>query len=81
LFDVRTGVQQLVLQGDEDVAAVHAVAFSADGSMLATHGMGWVRVWALDIDDLLAIARDELTRAFTDAECRQFLHVDRCPAG
>jgi hypothetical protein len=70
----------LVLQGDEEIGAVYAVAFSADGSMLATHGLGWVRVWALDVDELLEIARGELTRPFTDAECRQYLQVDRCPA-
>ena len=34
----------------------------------------------LDIDDLLDIARREVTRELTDEECRQFLHVDRCPA-
>jgi hypothetical protein len=33
---------------------------------------------ALDIDDLLEIARREAGRAITDAECRQYLHVDRC---
>jgi hypothetical protein len=38
-----------------------------------------VRVWALDIDDLLEIARREVTRSLTDAECRQFLHVEVCP--
>jgi hypothetical protein len=57
------------------------LAFSPDGSMLASSDT-WdgVRVWALDIDDLLEIARGEVTRSFTDEECRQYLHVDRCPA-
>jgi len=26
------------------------------------------------------IAQDELTRGFTDDECRQYLHLDTCPA-
>ena len=34
----------------------------------------------LDIDDLLEIARREVTRSLTDEECRQYLHVERCPA-
>ncbi|CAN5915355.1 hypothetical protein BH23ACT10_BH23ACT10_06220 [soil metagenome] len=27
----------------------------------------------------IAIARDKLTRDLTDAECREYLHVDACP--
>jgi hypothetical protein len=36
-------------------------------------------VWALDIDELIEIARSELTRTFTVEECRQYLHLARCP--
>jgi hypothetical protein len=39
-----------------------------------------VRVWALDIDDLLAIAHQKVARSLTEDECRQCLHVDACPA-
>ncbi len=28
-----------------------------------------MRVWALDLDDLIEIAKDELTRTLTDEEC------------
>jgi WD40 repeat protein len=77
LFDTASGQQRLVLQGPTGVGRV---AFSADGSLLAsTSGDGTVRVWALDIDDLIAIARRNVTRSFTDEECRQYLHMDRCP--
>jgi hypothetical protein len=38
-----------------------------------------VRVWALDIDELLEIARENVTRPFTDEECLQYLHEDPCP--
>jgi hypothetical protein len=47
--------------------------------MLATVGDGMMRIWALDIDDLLQIARREVTRSLTDEECSRYLHVDRCP--
>jgi hypothetical protein len=52
--------------------------------MLATQapstlgGPGIVRVLALDIDDLLDIARREVTRPLTDQECRRYWHLDDC---
>jgi WD40 repeat protein len=55
------------------------VAFSPDGVKLAsTSWCDGVRIWALDIDDLLEIARREAGRSLTDEECRQYLHVDEC---
>ena len=41
---------------------------------------GLVRVWALELDNLISIAERRLTRSFTDEECRQFLKQDGCPA-
>jgi WD40 repeat protein len=77
LFDTSSGALTLVLRGQEEAGGV---VFSPDGSMLATAGGGLVRIWALDIDDLLEIARQQLTRSLTDEECRQYLHVQTCPA-
>jgi hypothetical protein len=37
-----------------------------------------VRVWALDLDELVRIAEHELTRDLTDAECRQYMHRPNC---
>jgi WD40 repeat protein/DNA-binding SARP family transcriptional activator len=76
LFDAHSGEQVLVLRGHE--GSVGRVVFSADGSMLASQAADGVRVWALDIDDLLEIARREVTRTLTDEECQQYLHLDRC---
>jgi WD40 repeat protein len=78
LFDADTGAPQLSLRGSG--CAVEGVAFSPDGMKLAsTSWCDGVRIWALDIDDLLEIARREARRTITDGECRQYLHVDRCP--
>jgi WD40 repeat protein/serine/threonine protein kinase len=78
LFDADTGAPHLVLWGSG--CAVEGVVFSPDGTKLASSsGCEGVRIWALDIDDLLEIARREAGRSLTDEECRQYLHVDRCP--
>ena len=77
VWDPTTGSQSQVLRGDGPLASV---GFSPDGSKLATvSGDGVARVWALDLDDLIAIATDRLTRGFSDDECRQYLHLERCP--
>lgn len=34
----------------------------------------------LDLEDLMCLARERLTRSLTEEECRQYLHVDGCPA-
>jgi WD40 repeat protein len=78
IWDPSSGEQLLVLRGH--YTSVTSLAFSPDGSRLASvGGEGVVRVWALELDDLVEIAERELTRTLTDGECRQYLHVDRCP--
>ena len=77
LWDVRTGAQLLALQGHE--GATQSVSFSSDGTKLSSVGAdGVVRVWALEQDDLVEIARRQVTRSLTDDECLQYLHVDSC---
>ena len=77
LWDAETGAEQLVLRGHDAIAWF--LDFSPDGSMIASGSLGEVRIWSLDIDDLLGVARHEVTRSLTDEECRQYLHVDGCP--
>jgi WD40 repeat protein/serine/threonine protein kinase/DNA-binding SARP family transcriptional activator len=79
LFKADTGAQQLVLPGH--ACGVDDLAFSRDGTKLASSSTcDGVRIWALDIADLLEIARHNVTRSLTGEECRQYLHVNRCPA-
>jgi WD40 repeat protein/DNA-binding SARP family transcriptional activator len=80
LFQADSGRQALVLRGHS--CPVTGVAFSPDGTKLASMSTcDGVRVWDLDIDHLIKIADREVTRALTNEECRQYLHVDRCPHG
>jgi WD40 repeat protein/DNA-binding SARP family transcriptional activator len=79
LWNATNWTTELVLRGHEGL--VWQVRFSADGSRLVSVGPdGRVRVWAMNLDDLIEIARAKLTRALTDEECRQYLHLERCPA-
>jgi WD40 repeat protein len=59
---------------------VTSVAFSPDGKRLAASSAdGTVRIYALPLDDIIAIAKSRVTRALTTDECRKYLHVDKCP--
>jgi WD40 repeat protein len=77
LFDLDSQAQRLVLQAPHSVGSV---SFSPDGSLLASVDGRTVRVWALDIDELLAVARQNVKRSLTDEECRQYLHQTSCSA-
>jgi WD40 repeat protein len=77
VFDAGSGAELQVLR-DPGVVEFDKVVFSPDGTMLASSADDGTRVWALDIDDLLDIARQNVTRSLSDEECRQYLHVAAC---
>ncbi len=78
VWDASTGDAVLVLRGH--TGPVAEVPFSPDGSMLASMAAdGTARVWALALDDLVAMARRNVTRTLTAEECDQYLHVTPCP--
>jgi WD40 repeat protein len=59
---------------------VTSLAFNPDGTRLATAGQdGTIRIYAIDLDELKAIALRRLTRWFTPDECRQYLNRTSCP--
>jgi dipeptidyl aminopeptidase/acylaminoacyl peptidase len=77
VWDAATGVPIVVLRGHG--SGVVQVRFSPDGSSLASSGRDDVRIWALDIDDLVAVARRNVTRQLSRQECLEYLHLDACP--
>ena len=56
------------------------IAFSPDGSRLAASSNKSVGIYASSIEELIALARTRLTRAWTLNECQKYLHVEVCPS-
>ena len=78
IWDVATGRELLTLFGS--TGSLNGVAFSPDGTELATSSDdGTLRVLALQVEDLVKLARAHLSEGFSEAECRQYLHLDACP--
>jgi WD40 repeat protein len=77
LWDPDAGTQRLVLPADD--GRIVQVVFDPEGSRLASVSEdGLVRVWTLELDDLITVAEQRLTRTLSDEECRQYLHIERC---
>jgi WD40 repeat protein len=78
VWDAETGKELVTLTGHTGI--VSGVAFSPDGTRLATASRdGTMRVYALRLEDLIALARARVTRLLTIEECQQYLHVETCP--
>ena len=70
--------QPLTLYGHTN--ALFGVVFSPDGTRFVTASRdGTARVYAFKIEDLVALAKQHVTRSLTTAECQQYLHVETCP--
>ena len=81
IWDVETGQELVTLPGSE--GGVYGVAFSlSDGGahLAVASNDGVVRIFALQIDELLALAQTRVTRSLTMAECQKYLHVEQCPS-
>ncbi len=77
LWDAASGQELLTLQGSG--VGICCLAFSPDGDYLFTGGDDGVRAYALQIEDLVSLARLRLTRSLTREECQRYLHSEACP--
>jgi WD40 repeat protein len=77
IWDAVTG-EELLLLKTAGGAGMVGVAFSPDGKMLATIADDAVRVFLLEIEDLIELAESRLSRGFTQQECLRFLPASRC---
>jgi WD40 repeat protein len=79
VWDTETGKEVLTLSGHSSY--VLSVAWSPDGKRLATgSGDSTVQIYAMDIRDLMALARQRVTAHPSEEACKRYLNVDKCPA-
>jgi WD40 repeat protein/transcriptional regulator with XRE-family HTH domain len=79
IWDALTGKHLLTLYASD---ALTSVAFSPDGSQLATASRdGTNQIYLLKVEELVAVAKQRVTRSLTTEECQQYLHVPTCPTG
>jgi WD40 repeat protein len=76
LWDARAGIEKLTL--DINGGAFN-VEFTPDGEKLITWDWEGIKIFALNLDDLLQIAQTRLTRTWTPDECLRYLHTETCP--
>ena len=79
LWDTKTGEKKFVL--GERGEPLHDVVFTPDGKHLLTSDYsGVVHAYVVPTEDLLALARERVTRTLTDQECQLFLHTNSARA-
>jgi hypothetical protein len=78
VWDAESGKELLTLRGHS--SAVYSVAFSPDGKRLASASSDrTVQVYALDVRELLNLARSRITRILTANECERYFQSKTCP--
>jgi WD40 repeat protein len=79
ILDFETGQELLTLPGGFDIE------FTPDGTRVISatfdeQARQIVRMYLLKLEDIVALAKTRVTRSLTTEECRQYLHVEACPA-
>jgi WD40 repeat protein/basic membrane lipoprotein Med (substrate-binding protein (PBP1-ABC) superfamily) len=74
LWDAATGQELLTLL--RDGSGLNRLAFGPYGDLLATSGDDGVRLYPLQIENLMDLARRRVTRPLTADERQKYLHLD-----
>jgi WD40 repeat protein len=77
VWEAGTGQSLLVLE--PGLGGLTGAAFDPTGTRLAVSGDNGVRLYALPLADLVALARKHVTRSLTTEECQTYLHTSACP--
>lgn len=71
-------VKEMLTVPQPDVA--YAVAFTPDETAVAVGGAnGDIRLYMVADDQLKTLARQRITRTFSQGECQRYLHLNACP--
>jgi sugar lactone lactonase YvrE len=76
LWDLGRRQERLTLY--HEGTGAYSASFSPDGKFLAVAGNA-VRIFLPRVEDLVALARERLTRSLSTEECQQFLRLEACP--
>ena len=75
---VASGQEVLTLQGHSRI--VESVDWRLDGRRLATASADkTVQVYAMDVHDLMSLARKYVSAYPSEESCQKYFHVDKCP--
>jgi WD40 repeat protein len=80
IWDAESGRNILTFNHTDHVSDITFNAKIKQPSILVTSSFdGRVRLFTLDIDDLVHLARNLINRALTPEECQRYLHSKNCP--
>jgi WD40 repeat protein len=77
IWDVETGQELLALSSGTG-EGLWTVAFSPDGKLLAAGDDYALRLYMVDLENLIPLARSRLSRELTAEECQRYLRTNDC---
>jgi WD40 repeat protein/serine/threonine protein kinase len=79
IWEASSGKELLTITSNP--IGVGYATFNQDGTRLITSDWdNTIRFYILPIEDLIALARERVTRSLTEDECQRYLHTDECPS-